>query len=111
MRSNAENSPEALFQSLAEHHGGLADGPPKRAFGSDALKVSGKIFAVLTKGRLLLKLPSERVDTLVTENLADRFSTGAGRPMKEWVTIAPSNAALWMQLSDEARRYVSSLSR
>lgn len=111
MKSNAGTSPEALFQAVATHHGGVSGFPHRRGFGADALKVNGKIFATLSKGRLLLKLPSERVDALIASNLAERFSTGVGRVKKEWVTIAPSSAAQWIPLSDEARRYVLSKPR
>jgi TfoX/Sxy family transcriptional regulator of competence genes len=110
MKSNAEKA-EALFQSVAKKYGGPSDAPPRRGFGSDALKVNGKIFAALSNGRLLLKLPRERVGALVTAKLAERFSTGAGRPKKEWVTIAPSTTADWLRLSDEARQYVNSQSK
>ena len=109
MKSNTEKA-EALFQSIAKKYGGSSDVPPRRGFGSDALKVNGKIFAALSYGRLLLKLPRERVDALVTAKLAERFSTGAGRPKKEWCTIAPSTTADWLRLSDEARQYVNSQS-
>jgi TfoX/Sxy family transcriptional regulator of competence genes len=71
MKSNAEAG--ALFQSIAEKYGGSPNAPPRRGFGSDALKVNGKIFAALSYGRLLLKLPRERVDALVTAKLAERF--------------------------------------
>jgi TfoX/Sxy family transcriptional regulator of competence genes len=110
MKSNTEKA-GVLFQSIAEKYGGPPDAPPRRGFGSDALKVNGKIFAALSNGRLLLKLPSERVDALVTAKLAERFSTGAGRPKKEWCTIAPSTTADWLRLSDEARQYVNSQSK
>jgi hypothetical protein len=105
------SSAEELFQAVVRHHDLPSGEPLKRGFGSDALKVNGKIFAALSKGRLLLKLPSARVDALVTANLAERFSTGAGRPKREWVTVAPSTAPNWIGLSDEARQYVSSQSR
>jgi hypothetical protein len=88
MKSNAGTSPEALFQAVATHHGGVSGFPHRRGFGADALKVNGKIFATLSKGRLLLKLPSERVDALIASNLAERFSTGVGRVKKEWVMRA-----------------------
>jgi hypothetical protein len=78
-----------------------------RGFGSNSLKVGGKIFASLTKGRLLLKLPAERVDALVKSKKARRFSTGAGRTKKEWVTVAPGTSAEWHKLAEEARAYVS----
>jgi hypothetical protein len=100
-------SPQALFQAVEMHHGGVSDSPRLRGFGKNALKVNGKIFAALTKDRLLLKLPKERVDALIAANLAERFSTGTGRPKKEWVTISPSSKDHWVKLSDEALEYVS----
>jgi hypothetical protein len=54
---------------------------------------------------LLLKLPSERIDALIENGVGERFSTGAGRPKKEWVTIAPTYAALWKGLAEEACRH------
>jgi hypothetical protein len=106
--ARTDASPEALFEAVAKHHGGASAASGQRGFGSDALKVNGKIFAALSKRRLLIKLPSARADALVTANLAARFSTGAGRPKKEWVTVAPSSVAEWVRLSDEARQYVGS---
>ena len=61
-------------------------GPGGRGFGSNALKVDGKIFASLSHGRLLVKLPAERVKALVEAKLGEPFSTGPGRVKKEWVT-------------------------
>ena len=107
MKPDTALSPDALFQAVAAHHGGVGNAP-RRGFGSDALKVDGKIFATLSKGRLLLKLPGERVEALIAANIGARFSTGAGRAKKEWVTIAPTNPAHWVRLSDEARAYVVS---
>ena len=78
---------------------------------SNSPVIDGKIFAALSKGPLLLKLPSKRVDALIENGVGERFSTGAGRPKKEWVTIAPKYAALWEGLAEEARRYVSVATR
>src|SRR5450755_853385 len=107
MTSDVTPSPESLFRAVAAHHGQSVK--LSRRFGSDALKVDGKIFAALSGGRLLVKLPPEPINTLVAENLAQGFSTGAGRAQKEWATVAPTSAAHWTALSDEARRFVSSL--
>jgi hypothetical protein len=105
MGSTGEPLPTTLFQALVERWG-VASGEGKgRGFGSDALKIDGKIFAALSSGRLLLKLPSERVDALIENGVGERFSTGAGRPKKEWVTIAPKYAALWKGLAEEACRH------
>ena len=109
-RARAEISaaidPLAAFRAVVEHHGGLSGGA-RRGFGSDALKVSGKIFACLSKGRLLLKLPAERVDDLIESGVGERFSTGAGQPKREWVTIGPKDASSWLELSEEARAFVA----
>jgi hypothetical protein len=107
MASDPERPPEALFQALVDRHGRPADAPARRGFGADALKIDGKIFAALSKGRLLLKLPRERVDALIESGVGERFSTGAGRPKKQWVTIGAEHAKLWQPLADEARQYVS----
>lgn len=36
-----------------------------RMFGSPVLKVAGKVFATLVKGRLVVKLPKPRVEDLL----------------------------------------------
>jgi len=82
--------------------------PRGRGFGSGALKVDGKIFASLSSGdRLLVKLPAVRVDALIAEGIGERFSTGPGRPKREWVTIAAAHAERWVALSDEARAFAA----
>jgi hypothetical protein len=100
-------SPDELYRALALHHGADFHAPHGRGFGSDALKVDGKIFASLSHGRLLVKLPAERVKALVDAKLGEPFSTGPGR-VKKGVTVAPSSLEEWVRLSDEARRYVRS---
>ena len=91
---------------MARSFGGLS-GTGGKGFGSNALKVDGKFFASLSHGRLLLKLPAERIDALIESGIGERFSTGAGRPKREWVTIAPTHAARWIELSQEARGFVA----
>ena len=107
MALQADKPHEALFQALVDRWGRPTDEAPRRGFGADALKIEGKIFAALSKGRLLLKLPRERVDALIESGVGERFATGAGRPKKQWVTIGAEHARLWQPLADEARQYVS----
>lgn len=106
--TDVETPAVELYRTLALRHGADPGASRGRGFGSNALKVDGKIFASLSNGRLLLKLPAARVDALVEAKLGERFSTGPGRVKKEWVTIAPSSADEWMRLSEEARAYVRS---
>jgi hypothetical protein len=75
------------FRTIAGALGGAAPGAATKGFGSGALKVKGRIYASLTRGRLLLKLPAHRVDELVRLNIGDPFATGPGRVKKEWLTV------------------------
>lgn len=58
-----------------------------RMFGSDALSVAGKTFALLVKGHVVVKLPATRVDELVAADAGERLDPGHGRLMKEWISL------------------------
>ncbi len=76
----------------------------KRMFSSDnVLTVQGKIFAMFVKGKLVAKLPRERVDELVRGGIGTHFDPGHGRLMKEWVAVGPGGAP-WVALAREAYR-------
>lgn len=76
-------------------------------FGSTpGLRVGGKIFAMLAKSELVVKLPKARVDQLVDSGAGARFDPGHGRLMKEWVTIPLGPDADWAQLAAEALAFV-----
>jgi hypothetical protein len=78
-----------------------------KGFGSGALKVNGKIFAMMTsQHKFVLKLPKERVDKLVRANLGENFAPRQGRLMKEWLVVFPTNNDLWVELAREAHHYV-----
>jgi hypothetical protein len=78
----------------------------KRMFSSDnVLNVNGKIFAMLVKGKLVAKLPKERVDELVSGGKGVYFDPGHGRLMKEWVAVGTGRAP-WVELAKEAYRFV-----
>jgi hypothetical protein len=80
--------------------------PARRRFGSNALKVNGKIFAMMSQGTLVVKLPRARVDELVAAASGTRFDPGRGRLMKEWLAIsAPTRA--WGALVREAHDFVA----
>lgn len=87
--------------------------PPKggTGFGASALKVGGKIFAMMSsKDKFVVKLPQERVDALVAARKGAYFDPGHGRLMKEWLEMR-SGQAQWVSLAKEARDFVKGDSR
>jgi hypothetical protein len=80
---------------------------PQRAFGSTSLKTNGKIFAMLVKGRLVVKLDRRRVETLVASGDGERFDPGHGRRMKEWLDVESTSADVWLALATEAEAFVA----
>ena len=100
---------EALVETmLAEGRATYgSDAGPQRAFGSTSLKTNGKIFAMLVKDRLVVKLDRRRVDELVTQGDGERFDPGHGRLMKEWLGVDPTSALEWVALATEAEAFVA----
>jgi TfoX/Sxy family transcriptional regulator of competence genes len=75
---------------------------------SEGLRVFGKIFAMLVRGELVVKLPRARVEELVAAGLGEPFDAGHGRVMKEWITLEPSTSRRWRSLVAEAHDFVAS---
>lgn len=85
--------------------------PPsnKKGFGESALKVHNKIFAMLVRGKLVVKLPKLRVDALIASGNGERFDPRQdGRLMKEWVSLEPASTDEWLPLAREAMEFVAS---
>jgi hypothetical protein len=81
-------------------------------FGSSALKVGGRIFAMLSsRGEFVVKLPRRRVGELIGSGDGDRFDPGHGRLMKEWLALRPGSSQDWDALAREAMDFVGSRSR
>jgi hypothetical protein len=73
---------------------------------SFGLRVNGKIFAMLVRGKLVAKLPKARVDELLSEDKGERFDPRRdGKLMKEWIVIGTREAD-WVELAQEAYRFV-----
>lgn len=79
-----------------------------KMFGSSGLKVGGKVFAMLFKGKLVVKLSREQVATLVASGDGEHFDPGHGRKMKEWVVVGPRTGGQWLRLVREAKDFVTS---
>jgi hypothetical protein len=78
----------------------------KKGFGSGALTIDGKIFALLSKERLVVKLSRRRVDELIAARCGERFDPGHGRLMKEWIAMDCDCATPWAELAREAMTFV-----
>ena len=83
----------------------------KKGFGSAALQINGKIFAMIaSSGSFVVKLPKQRVDALATAGVGQRFDPGHGRLMKEWLSVEATSKVDWLPLAREALHYVESKS-
>ncbi len=83
-----------------------SDGPQsKKGFGSSGLRINNKIFAMLVKDKLVVKLPN----ALIASGKGERFDPRHdGRLMKEWISVAPTSEEEWLDLSREAMEFVAS---
>jgi hypothetical protein len=81
-----------------------------RRFGSNGLKAAGKLFALLVRGQLVVKLPAPRVAALLASGDGEPFTAGGRRTMKEWLTLAAHNRA-WEALAREAYAFVRGAAR
>ena len=100
-------TPEQLWAPIAKDQLAKRGVTSDTGFGAnEGLRVSGKIFAMLVRGELVVKLPRDRVDELVDAGAARRFDAGKGRPMKEWASVPASASRRWRGLVEEARTFV-----
>jgi hypothetical protein len=78
-----------------------------RGFGSSALKVDNRIFAMLASGdQFVVKLPRTRVDALVAAGEGERFDPRRnGKLMREWLVVGPRRAVRWLPLAQEAYEF------
>ena len=107
--SQPSATPEERYSALVEEFLGDREVDQSgKGFGATALKARGKIFAMLSGGHLVVKLPRKRVDALVTSGDGERFDPRRdGRTMKEWLALATTSQLEWLTLAREARAFVA----
>ncbi len=97
----------AIVEALAGEEDVSVGQRGKKGFGSSALQVKGKIFAMVSSaGQLVVKLPRQRVEALEAANVGQKFDPGHGRLMKEWLALHPESAQEGLLLAREALRFV-----
>jgi hypothetical protein len=103
--------PEDRFQDLVDELIGSPGVTPPRGgsgFGRSGLRWQNKIFAMLVRGRLVVKLPTARVEALVGEGAGVHFDANKGTPMKEWFSLDPDSNLPWLPLAQEALDFARS---
>jgi len=102
--------PEDRYEDLVDDLLGSPGVTPPRGgggFGRTALRFQNKIFAMLVRGRLVLKLPAERVDALIAAGAGVHFDANKGTAMKEWLSLDPECDLAWLPLAREALDFAS----
>jgi hypothetical protein len=96
---------EMVDRSEATYGGDESKGA-RRSFGATSLKVKGKIFAMLVKERLVVKLSAGRVSELVASGAGEPFDPGHGRIQREWVVVSSSTYEDWLSFATESETWV-----
>jgi hypothetical protein len=55
-----------------------------------------------------MKLPRDRVQSLIEAGVGTPFDAGKGRPMKEWLSVRPEDEESWLPLAREAIAFIGS---
>ena len=103
--------PAERYEDVVDELAGVAGVTLPRGgggFGRSALRFQGRIFAMLVRGRLVVKLPAGRVDALVEAGHGVRFDANKGTPMREWLSLDPGSGQDWLALAREALDFARS---
>jgi hypothetical protein len=103
--TTAEDAYARIVEDL-DGEPGVATG---RMFRSVGLHHETRYFALMNAGRMVLKLPAERVAELVDAGAGEHFEPGPGRVMREWITLDDAGVDDWPGLVDEALAYARAL--
>jgi TfoX N-terminal domain len=102
--SDGEDRLAALAVRLSDR-ADVTLGHGRRGFGAGTLMIDGRIFALVSDGRLVLKLPAARVSTLIAEARGLPWAAGKATPLREWVAI-PEEEPAWLDLANESLTFV-----
>ncbi len=99
----------AIFDPIAAAYltrPGVDIGP---MFGSEGLRIRGKVFAFVGyRGGLVVKVPEARAGEIVADGVAERMVMRE-REMREWLSVDRAEHDRWAPLVAEAFAYVDSI--
>ena len=100
----------AIFDPIAARFLERPDVDIGPMFGSEGLRVRGKVFAFVGHlGGLVVKIPEARVTDLAEQGVAERMVMRE-RPMREWATVSiDAGAQRWDDLIAEAFAYLDEI--
>ena len=105
-------SAQDTFDELAAEHLARGRATLGKMMNSEGLRAGekGPYYALVSRGRLVLKLPATQAAELVADGEAVPFEPSPGRRMREWVALRPTRTpegdrARWRELLADARAY------
>ena len=99
----------AIFDPIAAEYLTRPDVDIGPMFGSEGLRIRGKIFAFVGyRGGLVVKVPEARAAEIVASGVAERMVMRE-REMREWLTVERGEHDQWAPLIAEAYAYVDAI--
>ncbi|MGH2543338.1 MAG: TfoX/Sxy family protein [Ardenticatenaceae bacterium] len=101
---------EERYDELADELVFTEQVTPGKAFGMPCLSANGYMFAGLSRGELVVKLPGDALQKALALAGAHNFDpSGQNMPMREWVQVPAQHAGVWNELARAALAYARSL--
>jgi len=96
-------TPEEAFRRIADAYVDRPGVTTGTGFGgNEGLRFEGRIFAMLVRGELVVKLTPERVTSGIAGGEGRAFEPGTGRVMRAWFTSSLDRVGTWRGLVDDA---------
>jgi len=90
------------YASVKAHFEKVAGVTVNAGRGAQGLKVGDQMFAMFSRGDLLLKLPPERVEALVAAGRGLPYDPGTGKVLKNYLLVPAARKNSWIRLCKEA---------
>ena len=100
---------QGLFDQIAAEYLAKPGVTYGRIWHNDGLKVNNKIFAMIVRDQLVVKVEAGQAGQLIDAGDGVAFEPRPGRRMKEWVVVGSAEDQLWRRLIADAFRYGTAL--